>query len=416
MSKSGRDRRPYIRPVTKIELSETNIQMRWIAIAVLLAVAVVAIGYGFSLALRTEPGWQTIQVSSDTTNVSREFTLMYDFSAGDINPTAASKKLETLYSDLTEKAYRLFRSEAEGEDNLYALNAHINEPVAVDPALYEALEKIVEEDNRHVFLSPVRDLYDPVFLCSEDAEAAVYDPTKDPERMDLVRETAAYCADPQMISLQLLGNNQACLTVSEAYLTYARENRIDTFLDLGWMTNAFIVDYMADTLAEQGFVYGYLSSFDGFTRNLDIRGETYSQNIFHCQDNNVYMPAVLDYTGPMSIVTLRNYPLSDQDRWNYYAYSDGSITTGFLDPVDGCPKSGIDGVTAYSSEIGCADILLKTAPVFISDTFDAYALESLENEQIHSIYCQENSLIYTQEDVALSLQDNAYKSCFHSVK
>jgi len=262
-------------------------------------------------------------------------------------------------------------------------------------------------------MGPVKKLYDPVFLSATDAEAALYDPMKNP---GLAGETAAFCADPEMVSLELLGNYQARMNVSDAYLAFAEESGIETFLDLGWMTNAFIIDYMAEELANQGFVYGYLSSFDGFTRNLDIRGEGYSLNIFHCADNTVYMPAVLEYSGPMSLVTLRNYPMSDRDRWNYHAYSDGWITTVFLDPKDGSSKSSIDGMTAYSRETGCARILLEIAPVFITDAFDAYALESLENEGIHSVYCQDQGVIYTEENAQLSIQDPAYKIYYHSVK
>lgn len=415
MSRNARDRRPYIKPVTRVELSESNVKLRWLAICVLLAIAVVAIGYGFSLAMRTEPGWQEVTVRPDEINCSKDFTLMYDFGAGDVNPTAQYKKMEILYAELTEEAYRLFRPEAEGTDNLYALNTRVNEVVTVAPALYQALNQIVESGNRHVFLAPVLELYDPVFLSSTDAEAALYDPMKEPERQAMAREMAGYCTDPAMVDLQMLGNNQAMLIVSEPYLSYAEEHGIDVFLDLGWMTNAFIIDYMAQALQADGHVYGYLTSVDGFTRNLDIRSTRYSQNIFHCRDNTVYMPAILDYVGEMSLVTLRNYPMSEQDRWKYYAYGDGTITNVFLNMEDGLSQSGIDGITAYSVDSGCAWMLLRLAPVFTAEEFDVQSLEVLAQEGIYGIYCQDQSVIHTEESAQLSLQDTSYKASFYSV-
>jgi len=408
MSKHARDRRPYIKPVTRLELSETNIKFRWIAIAVLLSIAVVAIGYGFSLALRKEPGWQTVTPLSEKVNCSSDFVLMYEFDGAEENPTVAYKRLEAAYQQLTENGYRLFNPEAEGTDNLHGLNARVNQQVTVAPELYRALEQIDASGNRHVFLGPVRELYEPVFLSATDGEAMLYDPMKEPERAELVRRTAEYCADPQMVSLELLGDNKACLRVSEEYLAFAEEYGIEVFLDLGWMKNAFIADYMAEELAAQGFVRGYLASNDGFTRNLDVRGAEYTVNLFHRQGNDIRMPANFFYSGPMSLVSLRDYPMSDADRWNYYAYADGSFTSVYLDPADGMCRTSIDGITAYSRSAGCGEMALKLAPVFIAETFDAEALERLAQEGIQSVRCVENSLVCTDEEAPFRIVDGQY--------
>lgn len=408
MSKHARDRRPYIKPVTKLELSEANIKFRWIAIAVLLSIAVVAIGYGFSLALRKEPGWQTVTPLSQEVNCSSDFVLMYEFGSGEGNPTAAYKKLETIYRDLTVSAYRLFNPEAEGTDNLHALNANVNSAVTVAPELYRALEQIAATGSRHAFMGPVRELYDPVFLSSADGEAALYDPRKEPDRGALAKETAEYCADPGMVSLELLGDNKACLRVSQAYLAYGEEYGIDVFLDFGWMKNAFIADYLADALAAQGFVNGYLASSDGFTRNLDVRGTEYTVNLFHRVGNDIRMPANFFYSGPMSIVSLRDYPMSSQDKWSYYAYEDGSVTSVYLDPADGMCRTSIDGITAYSRRAGCAEMALKLADLFIGKTFDAEALERLAQEDIQSVRCVDNSLVCTDERAPFIIVDEQY--------
>lgn len=416
MSKNARDRRPYIKPVTRLELSETNIRLRWIAIAVFLAIAVVAIGYGFSVALSKEPGWQRVTPLTKEVNCSEDFVLMYEFDAEEGNPTARYKKLETLYGELTVSTYRLFHPEAEGMDNLYHLNTHINEPVTVAPGLYKALEQIAASESRHPFMGPVKELYDPVFLSSADAEAAIYDPMKDAELAELARETAAYCADPNMISLEAMGDNRVRLNVAQDYLDFAEQYGIEVFLDLGWMTNAFIIDYMADALKAEGFTSGYLASYDGFTRNLYGKGKGFSQNIYHCVDNNVYLPAALEYYGPMSLVTLRSYPLSEQDRWHYYAYEDGSVTSVYLDPADGACKASIDGITAYSREKGCAEILLKAAPVFVAEVFDAHGLETLAQEGIESIRCHEKGIICTEIAQPCKILDASYDLVYSNVK
>lgn len=404
MSKNARDKRPYVRPVTRLELSEKNIKFRWIAIVVLLAIAVVSIGYGFSLALSKEPGWQEISVQPEEVNCSSDFILMYDFRVDGPNPTLQYKALESLYEQLTVSAYQLFSAEAVSATggNLRAVNASVNAAVNVDPALYTALELLVRYDNRHAFLAPVTELYDPVFL-SAGEEARAFDPMHDVQRAELVKETVAYCSDPAHIWLELLGQNQVRLSVSDAYLAFAEENGIETFLDLGWMTNAFIADYMAQALIAEGYTYGYLVSYDGFTRNLDVTGGNYSVNFFDRQDHSILMPARLSYGGPQSIVSLRDYPLSDQDRWHYYSYESGEITTVFLDPADGISKSATDSLMAYSAYQGCGEILLQIAPLFTADSLNADALIRLAEERVYSLWTEDGTLFHTQENPGLTL-------------
>ena len=72
MSKNARDRRPYIKPVKRIELSETNVKLRMILIVLLLSIAVVAVIYGLFSLLNTEPGWQEVEVSSSNANCSAD--------------------------------------------------------------------------------------------------------------------------------------------------------------------------------------------------------------------------------------------------------------------------------------------------------------------------------------------------------
>lgn len=408
MSKHARDRRPYVKPVTKLELSESNIKFRWIAIAVLLSIAVVSIGYGFSQMLNTEPGWQQVTTVSNEVNCGADFVFMYEFSAETGNPTVEYKKLESLYTDLTEEGYRLFNPEAAGADNLRYLNANVNTEVTVAPALYRALVQLVESGSRYPYMAPVNKIYDPVFLAAADAEAALYDPARDPEQRELVSIITEFCNDPEMVSLELVEENKVRLNVAQAYLDFAEEYGIDVFLDFGWMKNAFVVDYMAQALEEQGFIAGYVASYDGFTRNLDSRGTEFGVNVYHRQGNDIWMPASFLYTGPMSIVPLRDYPLTEQDKWHYYAYSDGMITSLYLDPTDGQPRSSVSELTAYSRELGCAEILLKTAPVFIAEKFDAEALESLVRFGIHSFRCSEKNIVCTEENAPIQILDDQY--------
>lgn len=407
MSKNGKDRRPYLPPVQRIQLSEKNIRLRMVLLVLLLSVAVVAVVVGLGSALNTEPGWQTVEANSSQINCSRDFVLQYDCGQGSVSATEEYRALTALYTQLTEKGYVLFSPEAEGDGNLAELNRRPNQAVSLVPEVYEAVALLVEQDSRYPFLAPAAAQYGSVFLAATDAEAAQWDPGKDPEKGDFVRQAARFAADPQMIRLELLGNNQAKLTVSEAYLTFAAENGITVFLDLGWMKNAFIADFLAEALAERGFTRGYLASFDGFTRNLDQRGLDYSYNLFDRLGNTICIPASLGYDRPVSIATLRSFPLSEEDRWSYYAYEDGSVTHTMLDLADGSCRQSTDILTGYSYERSCAELAVKLAPVYIAAELDTGALQALEGEGIHTLWAEDTVLCHSEETAQLTLRPDS---------
>ena len=405
MSKHARDNRPYIKPVTKIELSGDKSTLRLILIVVLLAIACVCIFIAVGSALEVEPGWQKATVDSEKVNCSLEFTLMYDFSDySAMDSSDELKKLNALYTGLTEDGYAIFTaSDYETEfQNVRYLNDHINEKVTVDPALYKALEQVVKYGSRYPFLAPVYEEYDRIFLQASEEDAARYDPAKSPELMGYISEATSFANDDSQVWLELLGDGQVVLHVSDEYLAFAEVYELDTYFDFHWMTNAFIIDYMADVLVENGYTSGYLASYDGFNRNLDTRGQEYSHNVYDRLDNDIFLPAVYNYQEPTAIVVLRNYSMSDMDRWHYFSYSDGTITTTYLDPADGVSRSATDNLFAYSRDLGCGEILLQTAPVFIGEELDEIALQDLTSQGIYAIWGEGAELCYNETGAKLT--------------
>lgn len=411
MKRSGRDNSHNVKPTIRIELSEQNLKLRGILAVVFLIIGACLIGHGLLSALNTEPGWQEVEVSTSQLNCSGDFILMYDFSEAS-DATVQNKRLTNLYTEAAESAFRIFTSDVleDGLGNVAYLNAHINEMVTVEAALYQALTQVVEYSDRHVFVAPALVEYKRVFFAASDVEAASYDPAKNEDTAEWLEMLAGYVCDPSAISLELLGDNRVRLHVSEDYLHFVQEWEIETLLDFGWMKNAFIADYIADFLAENGFCNGYLSSYDGFTRNLDPREQTYYFNIFDRQGTDIYVPARMCYTAPTSIVFLRNYPMTEEDRWSYYAYASGETVTAFLDPADCVSKSAVDNLVFYSADLGCAEILLQTAPIFISDDFRAESLRKLAEKGLYAIWCEGNHLMYNDASLTLELAEDGQYS------
>ena len=406
MNNQSRDPRPNQKTNLNQDSSRHGSIIRHILIVVLMAISCVAVYNGLNSTRNLEPGWQEIQVSTQEANCSGEFLLMYDFSDYSTKDSIEElKNVNALYTTLTEECYAIFTaSDHETEfRNVRYLNDHINEKVTLEPVLYKALERIVRYESRYPFLAAVYESYDQVFLQTDEMDARRYDPSKSAVLLEYVQEAASYANDSNMVWLELFGDNQVCLHVSDAYLAFADTYGLDTFFDFHWMTNAFIIDYMADVLTGNGYTAGYLACYDGFNRNLDTRGISYSHNVYDRLDNEVYLPVVYNYREPTSIVVLRNYNMSDMDRWHYFSYSDGTITTTFLDPADGMSKSATDNLFAYSHTLSCAEILLQTAPVFIAEELDLAALQNLTNQGIYAIWGEGTDVCYNEAEVNLAV-------------
>ena len=406
MSRNARDNRPYVKPVTRVELDQKNVKLRWILVAAFFVIAMAAFAIGLNELLKTEPGWQSVRAASDQPNSGTEIVLMYDYSDLGTAASQVSKALETKYSQISTNAFAIFSPDIskEGLGNVNFVNASPNQEITVDPALYAAFELLERYENRSIYLAPVYVEYDRAIQSESDPEAIDKDPTMNPDAKAYIDELIRYTSDPQMISLDLLGNDRIRLNVAQEYLDYAMENGIEEFIDFGWMRNAFVIDYVADQLTDAGYTNGYLASYDGFTRNLVETEQTFNMNLFNLEEKDITVPAVMEYVGRHSLVFLRSYPLDDLDEWSYYVYEDGSVVTSMIDPADGVSKSALANMVSYSKDYSCAEILLNVAPIYLADAFRQDATNALTDQGIFSIWFEDDTLRYNDSALKLTLR------------
>lgn len=415
---SNADKKPRgIKPVIRIELTDEKKRLRLILLVAFLLIGIIALFFALTSALNTDPGWKEVEVETSDLNCSADFTFQYYLGDAGMSATAEYKQLSVVYSDATVKAFWLFHESllTEKLNNVAYLNANPNKTVTVKPALYEAFAKIQNAKNRSLYLGPVYLEYDRIFRSESEGEAERVDPVKNQEQAAYLKEIATFANDPEHIDLELLGNNQVRLKVSDAYLDYIQKNELSDLLNFGWMKNAFIADYLADTLQDNGFRKGYLVSFDGYTRNLDDRGIKYNFNLFDRSGNDIYLPAMFQYEKPVSIVFLRNYPMTDKDQSRYYRYSSGQIVTSYIDPADGMNKSAVDNMVSYSYELGCAEILLQIAPVYLKDSCSADEINVLTDVKVNSIWFGDEVLYYNEKEVRLqmnSTEEFSYRAVY----
>ncbi len=385
-----------------IEISEQHIKVRTIAFILLLVLGLGSLTYFLCKLFIKEPGWITIEI--DDPEIKNEFILNYNIGQGDRSAADEYKSISSMYSREAMKAYRLFDIYQEYSDviNLYHINNSPNEMLEVDPILYRAFELMQKHGGRILYLAPIHSTYRDLFASQNEVEARLSDPYYNDEIREYFEQVLSYTNNADMIDLKLLGDNKITLYISDEYISFAEANGIEEYLDLSIYTNAFIVDHVADVMNSYGYTMGAITSFDGYTRNLDISGTKYSFNIFDRIDKDLYTAAAMIYEKATSFVFMRNYPMSSQDGMNYFGYSNGNYACKYLDPETGCYKSSVENMVAYSDELGCAEIALKMSKVFIADSLDVDAVNNLLGSSIYFIWADNNKVYYNDDKVVLT--------------
>ena len=397
---SNRDNRPNIRPVKHIELNEKGTKLKIILSVVFFLLGIGLLVYSLNSCMAGETGWITIEADSNEASCASEFIFQYYFN-GDV---AERKQVYTLYSNASRTAYQLFSADEafEGVHNIYYINCHPNEIIAVDEVLYQAFLTLEEHENRDLYLAPIYRQYDSMFYSQSDLEAVEFDPYQNPEQKDYLLELASMSSDPEMVSLELLDENRVLLKVSETYLQFAEENDISDFIDFYWMKNAFIIDYLAQTLIDHQFTAGSLSSYDGFIRNLDYSSNTaYNFNLFDRIGQETVPAAIMKYQGAISIVFLRNYMMNSLDVQHYYKFENGEIRTCYIDASDGLCKEALNNFVCYSYEVGCAEMLMNMHPIYVADMLETERLKQLTEKKIEYIYFDKSVLLHSDAELVL---------------
>jgi len=398
-------RSKIVKPVIKAELSDKNVRVRIAVVILLIALAGGAFAYALNSYFSKETGWVAIKTAASAErNCSNEFVFLYCIGASGASARLEHKSLTSLYTAATVKAYKLFNNDEifAGLNNIAYINRHPNEVIEVDEVLYNAFSLMERYNCRSLYLAPIYADYKIMFSCEDDSQIIAYDAFQNDEVRSYYEELAKFASNYEAINIELLGDNKIMLRVSAEYQQYAAEHGITNYIDFFWMKNAFIIDYLAAVMIENNYTLGTISSYNGFVRNLDGSGNIYSYHLYDRVGNTVYPSGIMKYTGPLSIVYLRNYRMTELDNQYYYELSNGETRTSFIDITDGLCKSSKNDLVTYSKEYGCAEILLQMLPVYITDTFHEEALTSLAQNSIYSIYCEDSVIYYNDSELILT--------------
>ena len=402
MRRGASNHQQYVpRPVQRLELSDKNLKLRIVAFVIVFLIAGVSISYGVLNLFNEEAGWESVEPVTSERSCAGDFVLLYHFGTTDLSPRAESKLVTGIYSQALVKAYQLFTDAESFEDvhNVRYLNEHINETVEVDPVLYHALEQVVDSGDRSIYLAPAYTRYDDLFACTADSQTADFDPLVSSEVAAEYGKLADFVKDPDAVDLRLLGENKVMLSVSEEYRQFQNREEYETYLDFMWLKNAFIADFLADTLIEAGYTHGTLSSFDGYYRNFSGEEEDFALNLYDRVGEKVFAAGTMLYNGPSSLVYLRDHVVNSLDKARFYVYENGEHRGPYLSVADGTPKAAKSDLVCYSETSGCADVLLQMIPLYVTETFDSSAFGALSQKGVFTVYCEDSVIYHNDSNV-----------------
>lgn len=371
---------------------EENIGLR---IALLVLAVLVAAGaltyFVYTLINPESEGWQEIESSGAETVGSGELSLWYN-----VGSSSQRKAIVALYTQASDEAYKALSGESfEDSYGLAYLNAHPGEEVTVDAALYTALEALDAAGSRYAYYAALYDRYRGLCSCDNDTDTELFDPALSEEIAAYLAEANAYAADPEAISVVLLGDNRVRLDVSEAYQAFVQANEVD-YLDLYWLRGAFTVDYVADALEAAGYTAGLLSGDDGFSRTLGE--ESCTLTLYALEGTTVYTATAAEYIGPAAAVSFRAFPLSETDSVFYYVREDGQIRTPFIRPEDSLCHMAAESMSLLEQGGSCAALAIQGLEIYAADDLDTSALP----DTVSALWIKDGQLSQSGPTLALA--------------
>ncbi|MBR2612891.1 MAG: hypothetical protein IKC72_07460 [Clostridia bacterium] len=402
MGKNARDKRPALKPVKKIELSEKNTTSRFVLLIVLLVIAAVSFTIFLFSLLNKDNGWNTISPSTNENVYTSEISLNYLLGSGETNATAEHKAIQKIYTEKLEEAYRALSmyQEFDGVVNLKTLSRSFNSEFTVSPLLFHTLRTMTENDNRILYYAPVFSLYSNVFDSTDDVIAKSQDPNYNYELLSDINKLLPYVMSQEHVRIDFLDDEKYIirLFVSEEYQGVLTDLYIEDVISLGIFEMAFVVDHVADALGAAGYTNGTITSYNGYTRSLGTQGQILSSNIYEAtEDRSVKTIARYSYSGSLSMVSFRNYPVTELDSLNFYVYDDGNMVSPYINLYTGLNQTlALNDMVFYSKTTSCAKLALTTYAYFANASLMGNDINSLTSLGIYSLYAIDGTIFYNE--------------------
>jgi hypothetical protein len=363
LSRTVREKKVYLRPVKKIELSESHVKLRTFAVVAMIVIAATAFGFGIHSLVEGDKGWINVECVMTEPNCSGDFNFSYH-----TNGRQTTTAVEAQYSKACVDAYAMFSAKERSADfnNLWKINNEPNTVIELPTPLYEALVTMSDKGKlAYLYLGPIYEEYEALCLADSETDALEFDPARNPDEKEYIDRILGFINSGSDIELAFIGYQKVMLIVSEEYEAFAKEYGKFTYIDFGWMKNAFVIDYIAEQMINAGYTDGCISSFDGFSRCLDDGNTQYSYNVYSLGEKGPEIYKVINYKGRENIVSYRTFELYDLDQIHYRTYADGTRVHPYISPETGLPAATLDMNCLHTKQMSCSELMLETMEYFM---------------------------------------------------
>ena len=378
----------------------------WLRLSIVIALILLGVGlltYSLFSLFSMDKGWRVIELDENCYMLSSELQLNYNLGASGAGAVVEYKKITPLYSEAAYKAYRAFNAyeEFDGIANLATLSKKVNCEVKIDPLLYDAIKLLQDNGSRHLYYAPLYAENASICDSDDDFYASELDPRLSEEAATYFEEVLQFVKSDEHIKLELLKDYKVKLYISKEYKSFIDKYKIGALVDFHWLKNAFIVDYIADELISAGYTFGYVTSYNGFFRNLSESVVPFSFNMYSKNGNDIYRGATVDAKNS-AMVSLRSFPLTSiysADGYTYYYYEDGRVVSPYISYEDGYDRAAVDSIFGVSDTRSCAEIAIKLYKYYSSDELDVSGVNSLKKDGINSAWIDGVKISYNDDSL-----------------
>ncbi len=383
-----------IKPVEKIVLNEKNVKFRLLLFIICIVIMIGCFISVFVLKTKDKDGWNEIYASPNVAvNCDSDFVFWYNLGQADNTITYERKMISEAYTKALEKTYILLDSYNlyDGYNNVAYINSNINTIITVDPILYDSL-KYMTQNNSYLFMAPLNYYYNNLMTSYNDYDASSFDPNKNSNTRKIFDDVASY-VNNDGISIEFYEEYQIKLNVSEEYSKLITELEIANYIDFGIFKNAFILEEIVESLKENNFNNGYISTYDGYFVNM-CQNNNYKISVLELDDSLPREIATITINEPISLVQFKNYMYYQKDANRYYKYEDNSYAHLYISPNDGNYTSCVNTLTGFSLNRSLIDIAFDMYKIYTAEAIDYSLLLEADTTYIWS----ENKTLYYSND------------------
>ena len=312
------------------------------------------------------------EISNDSSKYSGQMSdFKFYYNLDEENAGATLLQLERDYASSFDKIYELVSEyeEIEGIYNIYYINNHVNEDVAIEPVLYNYLKKIYDLNPKYLIEAPLYDYWQGMIYSKDVNQRNKIEPENNTE----IKNSLDYFVNTSLnkISISFLDDYKIRVNVEDDYKKIEDEN---PYISLSLFYDAVIMDYIKSYLAKSNHSDGYIISSNGFYLDLGLT-----------IDNGIYLTSK-EYQGGY-------YSLPCEKGNNYICVYDykPSVDYPYYEYNSSKRSLFINFNTGYSFDI-YSSVFYKTGDMIdlLSNVFDYY----LNGNNINHLIQKDNK-IYT---------------------